>query len=76
MSYRLLRNPWVAIMRAAERGNGLHLSADEVYALSRDSAIEACAENDLIEIHGGVDKLPDWKDVDPKKYPINKSITL
>ena len=34
------------IMRAAERGTGLRLSADEIGRLSQDGAIETCAAND------------------------------
>jgi len=34
------------IMRAAKRGTGLRLTADEVFQLSRDGAIATCAEND------------------------------
>lgn len=34
------------IMRAARRGTGLRLSADEVWSMSRDEAIRALAEND------------------------------
>jgi hypothetical protein len=36
-------NPWQKIMRAAQRGTGLHLTADEVWQLSRDDAIEQAA---------------------------------
>lgn len=70
------RNPWVAIMHAAAHGAGLRLSVDEVYALSRDTAIEACAENDLISHHGDADKIPDWKDANPHKYPINQTLGI
>ena len=71
----LKRNPWVAIMVAAAKGNGLHLSVDEVYALSRDGAIEACADNDVNDTLADDEKPPRWKDADPRKYPINKSLS-
>lgn len=38
--------PHQKIMKAAKLKKGLRLSADEVYELSRDDAISACAEND------------------------------
>jgi hypothetical protein len=38
--------PHQKIMRAAERGTGLRLTAEEVGKLSRDGAIETCAAND------------------------------
>jgi hypothetical protein len=38
--------PHQKIMRAADRGVGLRLTAEEVGALSRDGAIEQCAAND------------------------------
>ena len=38
--------PHQRIMRAAEKGRGLRLTADEVHALSMDGAIETCATND------------------------------
>ncbi len=42
----LHRSPYVAVMAAAERGRGLHLTADEVLHLSRDDAIASVAEYD------------------------------
>lgn len=39
-------SPHQKIMRAAKRGTGLRLTADEVFQLSRDGAIATCAEND------------------------------
>lgn len=38
--------PHQKIMRAANRGTGLRLTAEEVGRLSRDGAIETCAAND------------------------------
>lgn len=40
------KTPWQKIMRAAKRGTGLRLTVDEVWQLSRDSAIETKAGND------------------------------
>ena len=34
------------IMRAARRGTGMRLTADDVWALRMDGCIEKCAEND------------------------------
>lgn len=38
--------PWQKIMRAAQRGTGLRLSAEEVSRMSSDGAIATLAEND------------------------------
>jgi hypothetical protein len=38
--------PYQRIMRAAERGTGMRLSADEVAELASDGAISALAETD------------------------------
>lgn len=38
--------PHQKIMRAAKRGTGCHLTADEVSQLSLDDAIATCAAND------------------------------
>jgi hypothetical protein len=40
------RTPYQKIMQAAKRGTGLRLTADEVYALSQDNAIEVRASGD------------------------------
>jgi hypothetical protein len=64
----MARNPWIAIMVAAANGRGLHLSADEVFALSMDGAIAACATND-IDRAGGEPPQFDWAAVDAAKYP-------
>lgn len=39
-------SPWQRIMRAADRGRGLRLSAEEILQLSMDRAIQQVAEND------------------------------
>jgi hypothetical protein len=38
--------PWQRIIRAAKAGRGLRLTADEIYMLSQDDAIEQRARND------------------------------
>ncbi len=38
--------PYMRIMRAAEAGRGLRLTADEVAAMSIDDAISRLAQND------------------------------
>ncbi len=38
--------PYQRIMRAAESGRGVHLSPDEVWAMSQDDAIATVALND------------------------------
>jgi len=43
------RDVYIAIMRAAERGVGLRLDADECLALSMDDAIATAALNGLSE---------------------------
>jgi hypothetical protein len=39
------RNPYIRIVEAAKRGIGVRLSADEVYYLAQDGAIETAASN-------------------------------
>lgn len=39
-------NPWQKIIRAAERGTGLRLTADEIQRLSMDDAIQQAATQD------------------------------
>ena len=39
-------SPWEKIMRAAKRGTGLRLTADEVWMLRMDSSIEQVAINE------------------------------
>jgi hypothetical protein len=67
-----MRNPWIAIMVAADNGRGLHLSADEIGWLAQDGAIETCAQNDVDRAGGTIGK--DWRKVDPKKFPIKDCI--
>ena len=43
------RDIYRAIMIAAANGRGLHLTADEVFDLSLDDAIETCASNTVSE---------------------------
>lgn len=43
------RTPWQKIVRAAKAGRGLRLTADEVFKLFMDDAIETKATNDDIE---------------------------
>lgn len=72
---RMPRNPWVAIMNAADNGVGLRLTADEVGQLSMDGAIEACAANDVARVDDTINPMvTGWDKIDPKKYPINLSI--
>jgi hypothetical protein len=58
-------NPWQKIMRAAERGTGLRLNADEVWLLSRDDAIEQAATQERAEeyedFHDEVRRLSEVK---------------
>ena len=44
-----VRDPWVAIARAAKAGRGVRLSADEVGRLADDDAIISAAESCLTE---------------------------
>jgi hypothetical protein len=46
--------PQQKIMRAAKRGTGLRLTADEVHALSLDDAIRQCALNDEYDPDGNL----------------------
>lgn len=69
------RNPWIAIMRAACRGDGLRLTAHEVNILSMDYAIEQCAANDVERVDPSMDPInKGWENVDPHKYSINPTI--
>lgn len=45
----MTRNPYIAIMRAADKGMGIRLSADEVIQMSMDNAVETYAVNCLNE---------------------------
>jgi hypothetical protein len=69
-----MRNPWIAIMVAAANGRGLNLSADEVRWLSRDGAIETCAQNDIDRAGDEPPNQTGWRKVDPTKYGINPTL--
>lgn len=49
-------NPWKRIIRAAERGTGLRLSAEEVWRLSFDDSILRAAEEAEEEVAPEKDK--------------------
>jgi hypothetical protein len=51
MSYNIDNNwtPWERIIRAADRGTGLRLSASEIQSLGMDGAIAQKASNDAEE---------------------------
>lgn len=69
---RQVRRPrqiYIAIMNAAWRGVGLHLTTDEVWELSSDDAIETVALNALLDeemlgLNANNGNVP-WKNVDP-----------
>ena len=63
----LNRNVYIAIMRAASRGIGLHLTAAEVAALALDDAIATTATNSLsrFETKQFHNKSLTWGDIDP-----------
>ncbi len=50
-------SPWARILLAAHEGRGCRLTADEVWTLSMDSAIEAKAYNDIT----GLGENHDWR---------------
>lgn len=61
----MTRDVYIAIMRAAARGTGLHLTPDECFALSLDDAIATRAGNGL-----SADELVDgfdWAKCNPAK---------
>ena len=72
------RDIYIAIMRAAARGEGLRLSADECFALSLDDAIATRANNTLDQAEfEAMDADRDyWKRVNPrrKRTPFNGSV--
>ncbi|QSY98553.1 hypothetical protein J2J97_32120 (plasmid) [Rhizobium bangladeshense] len=71
------RDVYMAIMHAAANGRGLHLTADEVFALSMDSAIETRAGNALNEDeHAGLTYKPAdfWRTKKP--YPVGEFANL
>lgn len=47
-------SPWERILRAAQRGEGLRLSPDEVWALRMDDAIVTAAQNEEDRRKAGV----------------------
>lgn len=47
-------SPWERIVRAGKRGEGLRLSADEVWALRMDDAIVTTAQNEEDKRNGYV----------------------
>lgn len=42
------RNPYIRIIEAAKRGVGVRLTAEEVFYLSQDEAIQTAASNILV----------------------------
>ena len=54
-------DPWQKIMRAAKRGTGLRLNADEVWQLSLDDAIEQMATqerlNEEVRMADAIEKI-------------------
>lgn len=44
--HAIRKSPYVRIMKAAKLGKGVHLSAEEVAAMSMDTAISELALND------------------------------
>lgn len=77
----MARNVYIAIMVAAAKGNGLHLTADEVFQLSTDDAIETHAANCLDEsdwperVPGKFVHAPGWASIDPKKERKGANLT-
>lgn len=64
------RDIYIAIMRAAERGAGLHLTADEIFDLSMDDAISTRAGNGLSEEEAVAlfaDANTNWGKINPYK---------
>jgi hypothetical protein len=55
MSDKTKPSPWERIIRAADRGTGLRLTAEEALMLSRDNAIVTRAELDQHERLTGED---------------------
>jgi hypothetical protein len=66
-----MRDVYIAIMVAAAKGNGLRLTADEVYELSRDEAIVGAAFNALsVEEAPEPGGMPDWAKINPSKIRV------
>lgn len=62
------RDAHIAIMVAAAHGRGLRLSADEVFDLSCDDAIETAAANGLDERDWpDGESRPSWKKIKPRR---------
>lgn len=69
---------YIAIMVAAARGKGLHLTADEVDELSADEAIETRAANGLDEKDWPKHNQfagPDWARINPNKRRTGDNLT-
>ena len=61
--------PYQRIMRAANRGTGVRLSAHEVLLLSLDIAIDHAAANDDEDDERGPDTVPSKETDDERIYP-------
>lgn len=64
------RDGHIAIMVAAAKGRGVHLSADEVARLAMDDAIETAAINGLDEIdwpNYATSNCPNWHKIKPRR---------
>ncbi|MEH2508651.1 hypothetical protein V1291_000005 [Nitrobacteraceae bacterium AZCC 1564] len=77
------RDIYIAIMRAAARGNGLRLTALEVADLAIDDAIATAAANGLSEAtwkkffpsNHGPSAIIEWRNIDPcQGEPYNGTI--
>ena len=69
---RRKRDIYIAILRAADRGEGLHLSADEAHALAQDDAVRMAAMNGLED---GEELGGSWANVDPYRPRIGANRT-
>jgi hypothetical protein len=72
-----IRDIYMAIMHAAANGRGLHLTADEVWDLAQDDAIETRAGNALNETeHAGMayNRVDFWRTKKP--YPVGQFANL
>ncbi len=57
-----MRQPHIAIMRAAARGVGIHLSPDEVVYLAREDGIGLVANNEAFRTGRLKEALPPFSD--------------